>query len=159
MRKFGDALFQRVRFAAYKIASDNREVPFQFVGHANGTAYLRCGHVGANVNIAELSDAHPVERGRKIGDWNFDFTHGKLKPLGHKSVGGAYERHRARDNSSSLEKISARVIDVFFRCADAGGGQDWARRHRAPALAIFSSGPSRTLPQPLKAAAAILMSR
>ena len=104
------------------------------------------------MNIAQLSDAQTVESGRKIGDGNFDFAHVETKSLRHKTVRRAHKRHRARNHSRGLKKVTPGMIDVFRmraayrecgRCSEPTGlSEDDVRKrlhsHSAPAMILMN---------------------
>src|SRR5580700_112554 len=98
------------------------------------------------MNIEPFSDAQTVKSGRKIGDGNFDFAHGEPESLRRKAVCRAYKRHRARNHSRGLKKVTPGMIDVFpMRAA-----------HREYGRCIWNCGlvrmrRSQTLPQPFRA--------
>jgi hypothetical protein len=141
----GDAILQGIAAAGDEVARHHGKIAFQVVGQAHRAPHLGDGHVGADVNVADLRNTQAIQRRRKIGDGNFHFAHREAEALGCKAVHRAHKRRRARNHSCGLKKVAPGMIDVFRANP---GSREHGRGRRGQ---LFSSRRAQALPQPLRA--------
>ena len=110
------------------------------------------------MKIAQLRDAQAVQSGRKIGDGNFDFAHGKPEALRNETVSRAYERHRAGNHPCGLKKVTPGMVD-FFRSGDRSAIAARGRLDRFWEPAGFSEGDLCKRLHSHSAPATVLMNR
>ena len=110
--QLGDADVQRIAYARDKVSRDKRNVRLQIVRHVHCARNFVRRHVVANVYVAKLSDAQPIQLRRKIGDGHIDALNRVTQAFGGKPIGSGKERKASSKNSGVLEECPARGIEL-----------------------------------------------
>src|SRR5260370_22937572 len=94
--QLGDTSLERIIRTGDEISRNHGKIRFKFIGHAHRTAHVGCGHITADVNVAELRDAQAIELSRQSADRQFDRMNTIIVPADEKAVGSRSERKRSR---------------------------------------------------------------
>ena len=91
-----------------KVSGNKRNVRLERVRHIDGASNFPRGHVVANVDVAQLGDAQPIQRGGKIRHRHIDALNRVTQAPRGKSVGGGEKRKASSHNCGILEETPPR---------------------------------------------------
>src|SRR6266851_551638 len=103
--QLGNAGVQRIAFARNKVSRNKRNIGLQLVSHVNRASNLARPHVVANVDVAKLSNAQPIQFRRKIGHRHIDALDGIAKSPSGKSISSG-KKWKASSKRSRVLKES-----------------------------------------------------
>src|SRR5260370_35599439 len=100
--QFGDTSLERIIRTGEEISRNHGKIRFKFIGHAHRTAHVGCGHITADVNVAELRDAQAIELSRQSADRQFDRMNTIIVPADEKALAIPPESKRSRQAAGPL---------------------------------------------------------
>ena len=113
LAQLSDAILQRIVRRGDEIAGHHDNVAAQRTGHPHRPAQFAQRKKIAQVDVAQLHDAQPIQTGRQGRNGNFNASNPVLQPFPEKSVRSHHNRRGAHQVAGIPEKFAARRIESF----------------------------------------------
>src|SRR5437660_4775145 len=102
--QLGNADVQRIAFTRNKVSRNKRNIGLKLVSHVDSARNLARRHVVANVYVAKLSNAQPIQLRRKIGHRHIDALDRIAQTPSGKSISSGKKWKASSKHSSVLKK-------------------------------------------------------